>query len=177
MKLDKWDWTCSCGLLSQQDSFKGVWRFMHSWCHLSFIETQVDKWAWTPGHSHLLFHFLHSFPCNLCLINIIHRNLFIILLTNGRDLEMKWKRKSFVAAGKTWLMKMKKKWRSLNNINCRWVLSCSCFPPLIVVPLSSHEVDGVRKEKERLTAAINEWMGLPVNNDLLFVEARLQERP
>ena len=27
------------------------------------------------------------------------------------------------------------------------------FPPLIVVPLSSHEVDGVRKEKERLTAA------------------------
>ena len=28
------------------------------------------------------------------------------------------------------------------------------FPPLIVVPLSSHEVDGVRKEKERLTAAI-----------------------
>ena len=29
------------------------------------------------------------------------------------------------------------------------------FPPLIVVPLSSHEVDGVRKEKERLTAAIN----------------------
>ena len=26
------------------------------------------------------------------------------------------------------------------------------FPRLIVVPLSSHEVDGVRKEKERLTA-------------------------
>jgi len=30
------------------------------------------------------------------------------------------------------------------------------FPRLIVVPLSCHEVDGVRKEKERLTAgAIN----------------------
>ena len=27
------------------------------------------------------------------------------------------------------------------------------FPQLIVVPLSCHEVDGVRKEKERLTAA------------------------
>jgi hypothetical protein len=27
------------------------------------------------------------------------------------------------------------------------------FPRLIVVPLSSHEIDGVRKEKERLTAA------------------------
>ena len=27
------------------------------------------------------------------------------------------------------------------------------FPRLIVVPLSSHAVDGVRKEKERLTAA------------------------
>jgi hypothetical protein len=34
------------------------------------------------------------------------------------------------------------------------------FPLLIVVPLSSLEVDGVRKEKERLTAAINyfDWM-------------------
>ena len=29
------------------------------------------------------------------------------------------------------------------------------FPRLIVVPLSCHEVDGVRKEKERLTAALN----------------------
>ena len=29
------------------------------------------------------------------------------------------------------------------------------FPRLIVVPLSSQEVDGVRKEKERLTTAIN----------------------
>ena len=29
------------------------------------------------------------------------------------------------------------------------------FPRLIVVPLSSHEVDGVRKEKERLTAALD----------------------
>ena len=28
------------------------------------------------------------------------------------------------------------------------------FPQLIVVPLSCHEVDGVRKEKERLTAAL-----------------------
>ena len=27
------------------------------------------------------------------------------------------------------------------------------FPRLIVLPLSCHEVDGVRKEKERLTAA------------------------
>ena len=29
------------------------------------------------------------------------------------------------------------------------------FPQLIVVPLSCHEVDGVRKEKERLTAALS----------------------
>ena len=29
------------------------------------------------------------------------------------------------------------------------------FPQLIVVPLSCHEVDGVRKEKERLTAALH----------------------
>jgi hypothetical protein len=28
------------------------------------------------------------------------------------------------------------------------------FPRLIVVPLSSQEVDGVRKEKERLTTAL-----------------------
>jgi hypothetical protein len=33
------------------------------------------------------------------------------------------------------------------------------FPQLIVVPLSCHEVDGVRKEKERLTAAqrLSSW--------------------
>ena len=37
------------------------------------------------------------------------------------------------------------------------------FPPLIVVPLSSHEVDGVRKEKERLTAAINLMLDLADN--------------
>ena len=31
-------------------------------------------------------------------------------------------------------------------------------PRLIVVPLSSHEIDGVRKEKERLTAAAkHQW--------------------
>ena len=30
----------------------------------------------------------------------------------------------------------------------------SSFPWLIAVPLSGHEVDGVRKEKERLTAAM-----------------------
>ena len=32
-------------------------------------------------------------------------------------------------------------------------LTVFSFPRLIVVPVSSHEVDGVRKEKERLTAA------------------------
>ena len=35
-------------------------------------------------------------------------------------------------------------------------LEFSC-PPLIVLPLSSHEVDGVRKEKERLTAGHIVW--------------------
>jgi hypothetical protein len=42
------------------------------------------------------------------------------------------------------------------------------FPPLIVVPLSSHEVDGVRKEKERLTAAIMiaDWELLPAVHNI-----------
>ena len=31
------------------------------------------------------------------------------------------------------------------------------FPQLIVVPLSTHEVDGVRKEKEGLTAKEPPW--------------------
>ena len=39
------------------------------------------------------------------------------------------------------------------------------FPRLIVVPLSSHAVDGVRKEKERLTAA-EAWR---LNSFILFL--------
>ena len=31
--------------------------------------------------------------------------------------------------------------------------------PLVSGPLSSHEVDGVRKEKERLTASLQQWVG------------------
>ena len=40
------------------------------------------------------------------------------------------------------------------------------FPRLIVVPLSSHAVDGVRKEKERLTAA---WIAWRLNSFILFL--------
>ena len=41
-------------------------------------------------------------------------------------------------------------WRCVQRISISFLFSW--FPRLIVVPLSSHEVDGVRKEKERLTA-------------------------
>ena len=41
-----------------------------------------------------------------------------------------------------------------NHVQTHSSSSCEfSFPQLIVVPLSCHEVDGVRKEKERLTAA------------------------
>jgi hypothetical protein len=56
------------------------------------------------------------------------------------------------------------KWKSTNlssyGLVCLKLFSWSSFPWLIVVPLSGHEVDGVRKEKERLTAAkkMNEKM-------------------
>ena len=40
-----------------------------------------------------------------------------------------------------------------SNWNNPWNHREIWFPRLIVVPLSSHAVDGVRKEKERLTAA------------------------
>ena len=37
------------------------------------------------------------------------------------------------------------------------------FTDFIVVPLSSHEIDGVRKEQERLTAARNFHLDAAVN--------------
>jgi hypothetical protein len=43
---------------------------------------------------------------------------------------------------------------SLSPYNPMLIIFEFSFPQLIVVPLSCHEVDGVRKEKERLTAAL-----------------------
>ena len=41
-----------------------------------------------------------------------------------------------------------------NSFICKLInVQASMKEKLIIVPLSSHEVDGVRKEKERLTAA------------------------
>ncbi len=45
------------------------------------------------------------------------------------------------------------KWDTINPENENFRRREFSFPRLIVVPLSCHEVDGVRKEKERLTAA------------------------
>ena len=62
-----------------------------------------------------------------------------------------------------WRKKMREKIeKSCGNLINTWspkkeipkqVLKRRLVPRLIVVPLSSHEIDGVRKEKERLTAA------------------------
>ena len=54
------------------------------------------------------------------------------------------------------------------------------IPRLIVVPLSSHEVDGVRKEKERLTAAVSEILWIidtAVNREREVYESVLAHGP
>ena len=60
------------------------------------------------------------------------------------------------------------------------------IPRLIVVPLSSHEVDGVRKEKERLTAAVSEilWIidtahyeWIPATHVVTLIDGLIHDEP